>query len=101
MSEPASLDIVAELDRWLDNCNPSEHRILKRARDEIVALHEYRDEVRKLIPQWAQEKRDARDEALEEAAQLVRRYCDSPTVVALAGERAVAAIRALKEKKGR
>jgi len=97
-------DIVAELDCWLthvgnpETTNDARFPIaaVQRARDEIVALHEYRDEVRKLIPQWAQEKRDARDEALEEAAQLVKRYCDSPTVVAVAGKHAAAAIRALK-----
>ena len=83
-------DIVAELDRWMDNCNPSEHRILKRARDEIAATNEAIGRATKEAYALG------RDEALEQAAMRCEGSTEGGSI--FAAERVAAAIRALKNK---
>jgi hypothetical protein len=84
-------DIVAELDRWLvppwQNVSAQHVDMVKRARDEIVGLHEQLRLVRFDHP------RDIRAEALEEAAQI----CEEVSVYGTA-EECVVRIRALKDK---
>jgi len=102
MTEP---DIVAELDRWLiDSVRPpfvTVRGMAQRARDEIVALRE--DNKTLSVTQHARESveierrlavaRNARAEALEEAAQLCITHDPSRET-----RNAAAAIRALKDK---
>jgi len=81
MSEPSSPEEAADaVERiFWDADNP------EKWRERIANLIRERD-------------RAVRREALEEAIEVVRRYCDSPTVVVVAGEHVVAAIRALKQR---
>ena len=105
-------DIVAELDRWLDTREWEHARgteaLLRRARDEIVALRRYKlenDEALGVIrraaalvettPKVSEAKRLIRDEALEEAARVCEGgYTTGSTASTL--KAIAAAIRALK-----
>jgi hypothetical protein len=99
-------DIVAELDRWLDETSREHPEVarcgyvalwtidreaVRRARDEIVALRDDRN------AHAAREAgvlaRIAWVEALEEAARVADGYCTERT------DSVAAAIRALKEKR--
>jgi hypothetical protein len=85
-------DIVAELDRWLELDMPGDDRgVLRRARDEIVALRKGVASGGWVWEQIQMTHKAARAEALEEAADRVANYfanCDE----------VVAYIRALKDK---
>lgn len=81
-------DVVAELDAWLGAWEgPDDYRLtVQRARDEIMTLRAMREAHIRML---AANCDDARDEALEEAAQLAHANGFGETA---------AAIRALKEK---
>ena len=81
-------DIVAELDRWLDNGNDTEmiaRRLVVRARDEIVELRKY----------W---NGKGRHEVLEEAARACDGAVEADPLYAVYYKACAAAIRALKNK---
>lgn len=87
-------DVVTELDRWLamwsshfGGTQSVDMEVVKRARDEIVALRKLTD------GDWVWKQiTDARNEALEEAARKAEHY-EAPIWSAMIA----AAIRALKE----
>ena len=79
MSEP---DVVAELDAWVVNC--PEPSLIRRARDEIVAMR----------GAWPEALRLARSEAFEEVAQIMDLHSDK----IITGTFLAWAIRALKER---
>lgn len=60
------VDVVAELDRWLDNSNdrttPIERRVVLRARHEIVALREIAARPSQELHALIKERDEARDE---------------------------------------
>jgi C4-dicarboxylate-specific signal transduction histidine kinase len=104
-------DVVAELDAWLEALG-GQGRIdvsatfLRRARDEIVALQEYKSSVAAHVVKTVSE---ARAEALEEAARVCKREEKEQSLKAVGDEdvdadyeiacaRCAAAIRALKDK---
>lgn len=99
-------DVVAELELWLTARRTAENahafapigELLQRARDEILALRGYRAECERQfqakvaeIGTLLDQVHQARDEALEEAAQVADGYCTDRT------DDVASAIRALKE----
>lgn len=98
ISDRLSDDIVTELDAWLDVTSGepdeqwlAERPMVQRARDEIVAL---RDRNRSSDVRAEHLQRDARDEALEEAAMVANRWKEPEFD---RGAAIASAIRALKE----
>ena len=90
-------DIVAELDRWLDRYPLSdsgdETQLIRRARDEIVALRASEIEFAQYQNQLVVATANARADALEEAARCVEDGTDEWRAKPIA-----AAIRALKDR---
>lgn len=81
-------DVVAELDAWIANC--PEPSLIRRARDEIVALRKALNSLPRTDIMGYE--RSIRAEALEEAANVADDACLGSSC------RAIHAIRALKDR---